>query len=322
MIDVDKVVQQLHSHGLETWARQLPQQIGRALNAHGDLGRWQHLLDSLPELSSREVLLDTGRISIGSQEEIPEKLQQELYRTLRALQPWRKGPFSVFGIDIDTEWRSDWKWQRLRPHIRPLAGRRVLDVGCGNGYHCWRMAGEGASLVIGIDPNLLFLAQFSALRRLIAEPPPAYLLPVGIEQLPRGLRAFDTVFSMGVLYHRSSPIDHLLELKGCLKPGGELVLETLVVEGGESTVLVPRGRYAKMRNVWFIPSPPALVNWLQRCGYRDVKVVDVAPTTTREQHSTDWMAFESLPNFLDPADASRTIEGYHAPVRAVVLASA
>ena len=56
---------------------------------------------------------------------------------------------------------------------------------------------------------------------------------------------------MGVLYHRRSPIDHLLELKGCLQTGGELVLETLVIDGGLGEVLVPENRYAKMRNVWF-----------------------------------------------------------------------
>ncbi|PMC22346.1 tRNA 5-methoxyuridine(34)/uridine 5-oxyacetic acid(34) synthase CmoB, partial [Klebsiella aerogenes] len=44
---------------------------------------------------------------------------------------------------------------------------------------------------------------------------------------------------MGVLYHRRSPLDHLWQLKDQLAPGGELVLETLVIEGDENTVLVP-----------------------------------------------------------------------------------
>src|SRR5690606_10840368 len=138
-------------------------------------------------------------------------------------------------------------------------GRTVLDVGCGNGYHAWRMVGGGAELVIGIDPTLLSVVQFLTVRHFAGDIP-VYVLALGIEDVPQGLRAFDTVFSMGVLYHRRSPLDHLLELKACLRSGGELVLETLVIDGGAGQVLVPEDRYAQMRNVWFIPSCPTLLS--------------------------------------------------------------
>jgi tRNA (mo5U34)-methyltransferase len=127
---------------------------------------------------------------------------------------------------------------------------------------------------------------------------------------------------MGVLYHRRSPIDHLLMLRDLLRPGGELVLETLVIDRGNGNVLVPSGRYAKMRNVWFLPSVTELENWLRRVGFRVVRTVDVTATTIEEQRTTRWMRFESLRDFLDPTDTSRTIEGYPRPVRAIVLASA
>ncbi|MES9846545.1 MAG: tRNA 5-methoxyuridine(34)/uridine 5-oxyacetic acid(34) synthase CmoB, partial [Candidatus Sedimenticola sp. 6PFRAG5] len=148
-----------------------------------------------------------------------------------------------------------------------------------------------------------------------------YHLPIGIEHLPANLRAFDTVFSMGVLYHRRSPIDHLMELKACLRQGGELVLETLVIEGGDGEVLVPAERYAKMRNVWFIPSPETLVGWMKRCGFYDVQIVDVTDTSTDEQRATGWMRFESLADYLDPTDPSRTVEGHPAPRRAIIVAT-
>ncbi|EYH95419.1 tRNA mo(5)U34 methyltransferase, partial [Salmonella enterica subsp. enterica serovar Heidelberg str. N4541] len=173
--------------------------------------------------------------------------------------PWRKGPFSLYGVDIDTEWRSDWKWDRVLPHLSDLTGRTILDVGCGSGYHLWRMIGAGAHLAVGIDPTQLFLCQFEAVRKLLGNDQRAHLLPLGIEQLP-ALKAFDTVFSMGVLYHRRSPLEHLWQLKDQLVNEGELVLETLVVDGDENTVLVPGDRYAQMRNVYFIPSAPALKN--------------------------------------------------------------
>ncbi|WP_457676281.1 tRNA 5-methoxyuridine(34)/uridine 5-oxyacetic acid(34) synthase CmoB [Thiolapillus sp.] len=307
---------------MEAWAEKLPEQLARALSVdgHGDLGRWEQLLKLLPACATRDLDLAADRIRIGREGEVDEATSRDILGVLRALQPWRKGPYEVFGIHIDTEWRSDWKWRRLQDHIQPLKGRKVLDVGCGSGYHAWRMAGAGAELVVGIDPSLLFLAQFNAIRHFMQEPPGVHFLPLGIEAVPRNLAAFDTVFSMGILYHRRSPLDHLLDLKGCLRSGGELVLETLVVEGDGNTVLMPEGRYAKMRNVWFIPSVAALETWLRRCGFREVRTVDVSVTRVQEQRRTDWMAFESLADFLDPEDAGRTVEGYPAPCRAVVLA--
>ena len=125
---------------------------------------------------------------------------------------------------------------------------------------------------------------------------------------------------MGVLYHRRSPIDHLLALRDTLRPGGELVLETLVVEGDEHTVLVPGERYAQMPNVYFLPSSLALAQWLTRAGFTNVRIVDEAITTQDEQRRTDWMTYQSLADFLDPNDPSRTIEGYPAPRRAVLVA--
>ncbi len=256
----------------------------------------------------------------AERDDLSDRQRQGIEKLLRNLMPWRKGPYSLYGTDIDTEWRSDWKWQRVAPHISSLAGRTVLDVGCGSGYHMWRMVGAGAQLVVGIDPMQLFLCQFEAVRKLLGDDRRAHLLPLGIEQLPT-LQAFDTVFSMGVLYHRRSPLDHLLQLKNQLVSGGELVLETLVIEGDERDVLVPGERYAQMRNVYFIPSAAALKSWLEKCGFVDVKIVDYAVTSTDEQRRTSWMTSESLAEFLDPQDASKTVEGYPAPLRAVLVAT-
>ncbi|WP_210397406.1 tRNA 5-methoxyuridine(34)/uridine 5-oxyacetic acid(34) synthase CmoB [Motiliproteus sediminis] len=286
---------------------------------HGDLPGWLKALDNLPALTADRLALDRGTVTIDSTESLSAEQAQQLEASYRALMPWRKGPFRVFGLEIDTEWRSDFKWDRLAPHISDLRHRRVLDIGCGSGYHCWRMHAAGAREVIGIDPSLKFLIQFRSLKRYIGDTP-VELLPLGIEELPRPMRVFDTVFSMGVFYHRKSPIDHLLELQDLLRPGGELVLETLVVDGDQHTVLLPGERYAQMRNVWFLPSVAALCQWLERVGYVNVRCVDVNQTSPDEQRSTDWMRFHSLSDFLDPADPQLTVEGYPAPKRAIVLA--
>ncbi len=286
---------------------------------HGDYRSWQEHFQLLPEVSACAVDVARDCISIGTQQDLTEEQHQKLLIGLRGLHPWRKGPFQLFGHTIETEWRSDWKWQRVLPHIKPLADRFVLDIGCGSGYHCWRMLGEQAKFVLGIDPSPKFVFQFQAVKKYIPHAP-VYYLPLRAEDLPKPMQAFDTVFSMGVLYHRKSPFDHLEELKSALRPGGELVLETLVVPGDENTVLLPADRYAQMRNVWFIGSALATQRWVQRAGFRQVRIVDEAQTTTAEQHSTAWMTFNSLADFLDSNDPNKTLEGYPAPRRAIIVA--
>ncbi|MEN4644653.1 tRNA 5-methoxyuridine(34)/uridine 5-oxyacetic acid(34) synthase CmoB [Pantoea agglomerans] len=320
MIDFGRFYQQIAVGPLAKWLEVLPAQISewQRENLHGHFRDWYKSLEYLPLLEPQK--LDLLHSVTADRDDISDRHRQGIEKLLRNLMPWRKGPYFLYGTHINTEWRSDWKWERVLPHISPLAGRTVLDVGCGSGYHMWRMIGAGAHLVVGIDPMQLFLVQFEAVRKLLNDDRRAHMLPLGIEQLPV-LQAFDTVFSMGVLYHRRSPLDHLLQLKNQLVSGGELVLETLVIEGDVNQVLVPGERYAQMRNVFFIPSAEALKSWLEKSGFVDVRIVDFALTTTEEQRRTDWMTSESLAEFLDPDDPSKTVEGYPAPLRAVLVAT-
>jgi tRNA (mo5U34)-methyltransferase len=319
-----KSYETLYSHlaamGQERWAEQLQATLPKklALESTAKMKGWQSALGSLPEIRPSHVELGEN-VTIGSSDDLGEVNREELIALLQAFHPWRKGPYNFFGIDIDTEWRSDWKWERLLPHIQPLAGRRVLDVGCGNGYHGWRMRGTGAAFVLGIEPFLLSVQQFQLIQRYLRDPQ-HHVIPIGIEEVPPNIACFDSVFSMGVLYHRRAPIDHIFELKGCLCPGGELILETLIVEGDREHIFMPPGRYAKMRNVWFIPSIAAITLWLERCGFTDIACVDTNRTSRQEQRSTEWMCFESLADFLDPDDAAKTIEGHPAPLRAIFTA--
>lgn len=305
---------------LRAWGRQLPAQLEAGLSSArwGDLPAWRAGLEQLPDLQPSAIELGTA-VQIGVAADATDAQREQLRAALMALHPWRKGPFDLFGLHLDSEWRSDWKWQRVAPHLDDLAGRLVLDVGCGNGYYALRMAGAGARRVIAIDPAARFVMQFEAIRR-YAGAVPVDVLPLGIEQLPRELGAFDTVFSMGVLYHRRSPFDHLRELRELLRPGGQLVLETLVIEGGPGQVLVPEGRYARMPNVWFLPSPDTLLAWLRKAGFGAPRVVDVTATSVQEQRRTPWMHFESLADCLDPENADLTLEGHPAPRRGVFLA--
>lgn len=328
MIDYQPFIEQLSSNdnyrdALAQWLEQIPAQITSGLDEkrYGDLPRWQSVLAQLPDWPTSDYDLNQAAITINTTKPLTTAQQNDFKQQLKGLHPWRKGPFNLLGIEIDTEWRSDWKWDRLIDHIQPLTGKKVLDIGCGSGYHCWRMRGAGADLVIGIDPTPLFIVQFFTLQKYIQDHR-VTVLPMGIEQLPKKLGFFDTVFSMGVLYHRRSPFDHLVELRDSLATGGELVLETLVIEGEEGEVLVPEGRYARMGNVWFLPSCPTMMLWLKKAGFNDIKLADVTDTSIQEQRSTEWMTFHSLEQFLDPDDHRKSVEGYPAPRRAIFTAKA
>ena len=283
---------------------------------HGDLARWQAALDALPDLPATE----------------PDPAQRRTLETaLRGLHPWRKGPFELFGLHIDTEWRSDWKWDRIAAALGDLTGQQVLDVGCGNGYFGWRLLGAGAAGVLGVDPTVLFFMQHLAVSRYLGKAAPGpngaqsanFLLPIPFELLPA--HPFDLVLSMGVIYHRPDPLAHARALFAHTRPGGQVLLESLVVTSGSD--LMPaaagkrgRGRYARMRNVHVVPTLATMTGWLAAAGFEEISTVNVSPTTTAEQRATDWMTFESLAQCLDPEDPTRTVEGYPAPIRAALLA--
>lgn len=320
MIDFGDFYQIIAKSKLSRWLEVLPAQLAnwQKQNIDNRFNQWLNSIKHLPSITPYQIDL-LHSVTAKTKEPLTNGEQLRIKQLLKTMMPWRKGPFNLYDIYIDTEWRSDWKWQRLINHIDNLEGKTVLDVGCNSGYHLWRMIGAGAKLAVGIDPMALYLCQFEAIRKLLGNDQRAHLLPLGIEELPK-LKAFDTVFSMGVLYHRRSPLDHLYQLKDQLTDGGQLVLETLVIDGELHQALMPGERYAQMRNVYFIPSVPTMINWLNKCGFTEVKLVDISTTSLDEQRKTEWMPSDSLADFLDPNDITKTLEGYPAPMRAVFIA--
>ena len=316
MIDYNPLYKQLENTPLHNWINELPKIIKWNLRTerYAHIPEWEVILDKLPELNPSEIDLIESVTAYGQK-------TSNLRDLLMQLHPWRKGPYHLYDIHIDTEWRSDWKWNRLIPHIKPLKNRLVLDIGCGNGYHTWRMAGLGAKLAIGIDPQPLYICQYFAVKHLLNTSAPAWVLPLRLEDIPDSNRTFDTIFSMGVLYHRKSPSDHLKHIYQIMKPSAELILETLVIDDSIGDMLKPKDRYAKMKNVWCIPSLYTLKEWLKEIGFKQIRTVDINKTLFSEQRSTSWMKFESLSDFLDPNDKNKTIEGYPSPTRAIIIAS-
>ena len=321
MFDYSDLYAVLHENAMTGFSDRLARDLEDYFdnNKHGDLPEWLDALEQLPAINPSVVRLDADAIQIGAVADCDDATRKVIRTQLMRLLPWRKGPFNWFGVLVDSEWRSDLKWKRFQQSGVSIRNHLVLDIGAGNGYYGWRMAGEGADAVIGIDPTLLYVIQFQAARKYL----PDYriqVLPFGVEHLPDNGLAFDSVFSMGVIYHRKDPVAHIKSLFSFLREGGQLVLETLIIDNGKDELLKPEGRYAKMNNVHGIPSINLLQCWLNDTGFINTEVIDVTVTTPVEQRKTEWMQFESLEDFLDPDDQGMTIEGYPAPARAMMVA--
>jgi len=315
-----KLLEILNENSMGNWSNLLKKQNPDFFSNinHGDFSKWLNVIHDLPFVSASEFHLDLESITIGNKIDCSDEERRHIKRQLKHLMPWRKGPYNLFGLVLDAEWQSNMKWARLEGEIKPLKDKLVLDVGCGNGYYCWRMLGKKAKYVVGIDPSLLFYSQFMAIKKYSPNCNIDFI-PFGIESLPDKGLYFDTVFSMGVIYHRREPIEHLRQLSKCLKSGGEIIIESLVIDSDNLDVLIPKERYAKMKNVWSIPSVKLLVKWINDAGFKNIKIINTTQTTIKEQRITEWMKFESLANFLNQHDINKTIEGYPAPVRTIVI---
>jgi len=267
-------------------------------------------LDALPQVDVRCEYGDTVRISAEGPVD-----RAAVETAARMMMPWRKGPFELFGLFIDTEWQSFMKYNLLRPHFN-LKGRRVADIGCNNGYYLFRMQEDDPAKLVGFDPSALYKTQFDFINH-FAKTPIVYEL-LGVEHLPLYEEKFDTIFCLGVLYHRSDPVAMLKQLYQGLGKEGEIYLDTFMIDGETEICLTPAGAYSKIPNIYFIPTVPALRNWCLRAGFSGFEVLETSVTTPEEQRKTDWIAGQSLEDFLDPEDPSKTVEGYPAPKRIYV----
>ncbi len=279
--------------------------------------------EGLPRLDGHTVSVEVSgpNIKLQTDKALSAEQSAALTKCARDLMPWKKGPFQFFDLEIDAEWRSDAKWDRLAPHLPPLRGVRVLDVGCNNGYFLFRMIDREPALLLGIDPVAAFKIQFDLIQH-YARLPHLSVEPLGVEHVHLMPGLFDLCLCLGVIYHHRNPIQQLIGLREALAPGGWLFLESIGIPGGDSHALFPPGRYARMGNVWFVPTVSCLVNWLQRARFVEVQVLADTPSSESEQRPTDWCppGYPSLRHSLDPNDPDRTVEGHPAPRRFLLSA--
>lgn len=306
-------------------ARHLPEAALALNDALTD--RWRALQKSRGYAPLEQFLaaLPPDRWTFALEEEAPtfwhpslDALPPDAHAALTALQPWRKGPWQFADTRIDAEWRSDFKWSRIRSLLPDLDGETVLDVGSNNGYYGQRLLHEGARAVIGLDPQPMYVAQALCAEMLTPERPIA-TLPGGLEDLVHCTQSASLILLMGILYHRTDPLDTLRLCAQALTRGGRLLIETIIIPGDQSQAIFVTQRYAGAKGFYWLPTERCLHAWIRRANLRVVAQSDAVRTTESEQRSTAWRVGDSLPEGLDPADPSRTIEGYPAPLRVALV---
>lgn len=129
---------------------------------------------------------------------------------------WRKGRLGRITDELEKN--------LLLELIGPVAGLRVLDVGCGDGQLASLLARMGAVITaIDTDPQMLEAAR----RRLQRDAVEGTLIRADIEALPFASQRFDLVTAVTVLCFVGRPQQALREMARVLKPGGRLVVGEL-----------------------------------------------------------------------------------------------
>ncbi len=273
----------------------------------------QQAIKALPVYEDVEVELgDAVALSIAN---LTPEDAAKIEQTARMMLPWRKGPFRINDLFIDSEWQSQIKYNLLEPHF-DLQDKVVGDIGCNNGYYLFRMLSHNPKKLIGFDPSAIYYSQFQFIDHFVRSNIVYEML--GVEHVEFYEHKFDTLFCLGVLYHRSDPVGMLKSLYKGLNKGGELILDTFMIDGDEEIALTPKERYSKIPNIYFIPTVNALKNWCHRAGFAQVEVLEIKKTDLNEQRKTEWIATQSLEDFLDPNDPDKTVEGYPAPKRVYI----
>ena len=279
---------------------------------------WYLQLQESSKIEKNNLSIDYGDwFSVGTKEDVSIEEQEIILQTAKSLIPWRKGPFKIFDLEIDSEWQSNIKYNLIRPYFN-LKDKVVADIGCNNGYYMFRMLEDKPKRLVGFDPSPLTLHQFEFINHFVKSDIIYEML--GVEHLELYNHKFDFIFMLGVLYHRPDPVGTLKSLARGLNSKGEILIDTFMIDGDEELCLTPNKRYSKIPNIYFIPTIPALKNWLERAGFEHIEVLATTVTTSEEQRKTIWSFDQSLEDFLDENDKTKTVEGYPAPKRVYVKA--
>ena len=257
-------------------------------------------------------------ITIGQGIKLSESEIKILKEALLSMICWRKGPYQLFDLFLDSEWKDYLKWNLIKPYLKNIGKKVVADIGCNNGYFMFKMMEFDPQEIIGFDPYKIYHYQFDFLQHFIKESK-IKMLESGVEDLVTYPKYFDFILYMGVLYHRRKPLESLIHVFNSLKSGGQAIIETMILDGDDIAPVEIKDRYSKMKNVYLLTTQNGFINWLEQAGFVNIKIIGITKTSIEEQRSTEFSPFDSLESFLDPNDDTRTIEGYNRPTRIAAI---
>ncbi len=135
------------------------------------------------------------------------------YDNERFFEAYAKMPRSRNGLQAAGE------WSQLKPLFPPLAGKTVLDLGCGYGWHCRFAASQGASQVFGIDVSFKMIEEAKT-----RNPHETITYRIcGIEDYEYPEHMWDCVVS-NLALHYIANIEHVFQkIHRTLTPGGTLI---------------------------------------------------------------------------------------------------
>jgi SAM-dependent methyltransferase len=140
-------------------------------------------------------------------------MTQNIYDDEGFFAAYARLPRSVGGLDAAPEWPA------LRAMLPPLAGARVLDLGCGYGWFCRWAAEQGAAVVTGVDISEKMLAKA---RSDTASAVVTYR-HADLETLEPDTAAFDLVYSSLAFHYLPGTAKLYRSIHRSLAAGGRLV---------------------------------------------------------------------------------------------------
>ena len=259
------------------------------------------------------IEINLSSIKLNSVNTFTELAQAKINKIIEQLTPWRLGDYLIFNNLIKSEWNCDFRWKLIDKYIPFLNNKKVADIGANNGYFSFRLLEFNPSQLLCFEPNDLYNLQLYFIASLLKNNS-IKIIKNGVENLINYDSSFDFILFMGVLYHRENPIETLKNIYFALKANGVAIVESICIEGDSDLVLFPYKSYAKMKNIWYIPSESVLKYWCEIAGFRYIQKIFNYYVTEDHQKKSEHSPNESLSDFLSE-DGLKTVEGYPPPYK-------
>ena len=210
--------------------------------------------------------------------------------------PWRHAPIGK--SDHSETWHTSRRKHFFEPLLRMLggsfAGRRVLDLGCCQGFWSFEAAKAGAASCVGIDSSPAFIREARALRTLNGQTVCSFRTAhLEDEAWWNAVEPVDVCLFLGLFYHLADP---LLVLRRAASLTRDVIVVDTEVAAGDEPALMIRSRDPKepstmgsrlSTRVRIVPTVSALTTLVSDCGFTAFQVMQ--PDADMPFQYRDWL---------------------------------